>query len=81
MTKNHTKALAFIALDAIQRKKIDDCEKIYSVNPLYLLISHANGYIEEKSVNKYLVFDSVDENKELLKKYNDVFNGVRENTK
>ena len=27
-------------------------------------------------MNKYLVFDSTDENKELLKKYNDVFNGI-----
>ena len=26
-----------------------------------------SGYIEEKGVNKYLVFDSTDENKELLK--------------
>ena len=49
-------------------KKIDDCEKDYSVNPLYLLISYANGYIEEKSINKYLIFDSTDENKKLLKK-------------
>ena len=24
-------------------KTIDDCENIYSVNPLYLLVSHANG--------------------------------------
>ena len=48
-------------------KKIDDCENIYSVNPLYLLINHANGYIEETGVNKYLIFDSTDENKELLK--------------
>ena len=48
-------------------KKIGDCENIYSVNPLYLRITHANGYIEEKGVNKYLVFDSTDENKELLK--------------
>ena len=31
-------------------------------------IDHANGYIEEKEVNKYLIFDSTDENKELLKK-------------
>ena len=52
----------------ITKKKIDDCEKIYSVNPLYLLISNANGYIDEKGVNKYLVFDSTDENKKLLKK-------------
>ena len=33
-------------------KKIDDCENIYSVNPLYLLINHASGYIEEKNENK-----------------------------
>ena len=48
---------------------------------MYLLISHGNGYIEEKGVNKYLVFDSTDENKELLKKYNDVFNGIRDKIK
>ena len=62
-------------------KKIDDCKNIHSVNPLYLLIDHANGYIEEKGVNKYLVFDSTDKNKELLKKYNDVFNGIRNKIK
>ena len=39
---------------------------------MYLSIDHASGYIEEKGVNKYLVFNSTDENKELLKKYNDV---------
>ena len=27
-------------------KQIDDCEKIYSMNTLYLLIDHASGYIE-----------------------------------
>ena len=43
---------------------------------MYLRIDHASGYIEEKDVNKYLVFDSTDENKELLKKYNYVFNGT-----
>ena len=31
---------------------MDDCEKIYRVNPLYFLINHASGYIEEKDVNK-----------------------------
>ena len=48
-------------------KKIDDCETIYSVNPLYLLVNRASGYIEEKDVNKYLILDSTDENKELMK--------------
>ena len=57
-------------------KKIDDCENIYSVNPLYLLINHASEYIEEKDGNKYLIIDSTDENKELLKKYNDVWGGM-----
>ena len=58
-------------------KKIDDYETIYSVNPLYSLVNHANGYIEEKGVNKCLIFDSTDENKELLKKYNAAWNGIK----
>ena len=61
--------------------KIDDYEDIYSLNPLYITITHASGYIEEKGVNKYLIFDSIDENKELLKKCNDAFNGIRNKIK
>ena len=49
---------------------------INSVNPLHLGITHVNGHIEEKDSNKYLVFDSTDDNKELLKNYSDVFNGI-----
>ena len=30
----------------IKVKKNDDCENIYSVNPLYLVSNHANGYID-----------------------------------
>ena len=41
-------------------KKIDDYENIYSLNPLYLIIAYASGYIEEKHTNKYLIFDSTD---------------------
>ena len=51
------------------------------LNPLYLNIDHASGYIKEKVVNKYLLFDSTDENKELLKKYNDVWNGIKNKIK
>ena len=36
---------------------------------MYLTIVHASVYIEEKGVNKCLVFNSTDENKELLKKH------------
>ena len=65
----------------ITKKKIDDCEKMYSVNYLYLFIINANGYIEEKGVNKHLVFDSTNENKKLLKKYNSVFNRIKDKIK
>ena len=47
---------------------------------MYLTIAHASAYIEEKGVNKHLVFDSTelystDGNKELL------FNGIRNEKK
>ena len=79
--KKSYKNIGIYNIGYITIKKIDDYENIYSVNPLYLTITHASGYIEEKGVNKYLVFDSIDENKELLKKYNDVFNGIRNKIK
>ena len=71
--KNH---ISIYNIGYIAIKKIGDCKNIYSVNPLYLGITHANGYIEKINENKYLIFDSMDENKELLKKCNDVFNGI-----
>ena len=60
--------MVFTTLDILQLKKNDECENIKSVNPLYLNITHANVYIKEKGMNKYLVFDSSDKDKELLKK-------------
>ena len=62
-------------------KKIDDSNNIHSVNPFYLHIDQTSGYIEGKDVNTYLVFHPTDENYELLKKYNDVFNGIRDKIK
>ena len=79
--KKSYKDIGIYNIGYITIKKIDDYENIYGVNPLYLTITHASRYIEEKGVNKYLVFNSTDENKELLKKYNDVFNGIRNKIK
>ena len=86
INKKSYKDIGIYNIGYITIKKIDDYENIYSVNSLYLTISHARGYIEEKRVNKYLIFDSmelhsINENKELLKKYNDVFNGIRNKIK
>ena len=58
-------------------KKIDDYENIHSVNPLYLMIGEVDGHIEEKNKSKYLVFDSTDENREVLEKYTELWDGIR----
>ena len=84
--KKSYKEIGIYNIGYITIKKIGDYKNIYSVNPSYLTISHASGYIDQKGVNKYLVFDSLelhstDKNKELLKKYNDVFNGIRNKIK
>ena len=75
------KNISIYNIGYITKKKIVDYENIHSVNVLYLFIANASGYIEEKSVNKYLVFDSADENKQLLKKYSDVLNGIKNKIK
>ena len=51
---------------------------IYNVGYIvYLKVNDANRYIEEKIENKYLIFDATDENKELLKIYAGVWNGIK----
>ena len=49
-------------------KNIDVYENIYSANPMYLMIGKVTGHIEENNGNKYLVFNSSDENKKVFKK-------------
>ena len=46
--KKSYKNIDIYYIEYITIKKIDDYESIYSVNPLYLRINHASGYIEEK---------------------------------
>ena len=57
-------------------KKIKNCNKIDSVNPLYLTINKGNGHFEEKNGNKYLVLHAFDKNKKALKKYKEVWEGI-----
>ena len=75
--KNHYKGINIYYIGYIKIKNVDDRESIYSVNPLYLCINHASGYIKEKNVNKYLVFDATDESKKLLKNYADVWDAIK----
>ena len=57
--------------------KDSDYVKIKSVNPLYLIISEVLGHIKEKNGSKYLVFDSADENNEVLKKYEELWHEIK----
>ena len=66
--KKHYKGINIYYIGYITIRKIGDYENIHSVNPLYLIVIHARGHIEKKNGNKYLIFDSADENKELPKK-------------
>ena len=78
INKKHYKGINIYNTGHITIKKVDDCENIYSANLSYLHVNHATGYIEEKNGNKYLIFDdSVNENKGLLKKYKDVWDGIK----
>ena len=44
---------------------------------MYLIIGKIDGHIDEKNGSKYLFFDSTDGNKEKLKKYTELWNGIK----
>ena len=58
-------------------KRIGDYNNINSVNPLYLVINEMIGHLEGKNENKYLVLDDIDENKEVLKEYEEIWEGIK----
>ena len=76
LDKKTYKDLDIFNIGYIIIKKIGCGYDVNSVNPLYLRINNASGYIKEINKNKYLIFDDTDENKELLKIYDDVFSGI-----
>ena len=51
---------------------------VNSVNPLYLMINRIDGFIEEKNGDKYLNFADTDRISEMLKKYSEVWNGIKD---
>ena len=65
----------------IKIKKIDDYENIYHANPLHLIIAHESGYIECNSTEViwFLILQMKINN--YLKKYNDVFNRIKNKIK
>ena len=68
--KKQYKDIDIYYIGYITVKKIDDCQNINSVNPLYLIIHSAIGYFKEKYGEKYLILDSTE-------KYDEVFSGIK----
>ena len=75
--KKNYKEIDVYYIGYVTFKEIANCNNINSVNPLYLMIDEMIGHFEEKNENKYLVLDDVDENKEVSKKYEEVWEGVK----
>ena len=79
--------LKLLKLDKKSYKNIDiyyigfitkkDKYKINGVNPLYLLVHRIDGFIEKKG-NKYFNIAFTDSNNDVLKKYAEVRNGVKD---
>ena len=59
--------IAIYYIGYVTFKEFDNYNNINSVNPLYLMINKMTDHFEQKIENKYLVFDDVDENKEVSK--------------
>ena len=78
--KKDYKEIGICDIGYVTVKKVANCNNINSVNPLYLMINEMIGHFEEKNENKYLVLDDVDENKEVSKKYEGVWEGVKKET-
>ena len=57
--------------------KDSDYVKINSVNPLYLIMNEVDGYFKETNGSKYLTLVSTDKNKEVLTKYTELWDEIK----
>ena len=57
--------------------KDSDYGKIKSVKSLYLIINKVDGYFREINGNKYLTLVSTDKNKEVLTKYTELWDIIK----
>ena len=78
MTKSITKALIFTTLDTLRLKKL----MIMKISTVWILcicvLIMQVDILKKEYGNKYLVFDdSVNENKEVLKKYTEVWGEIK----
>ena len=77
MTKKNYKEIDFYYIGYVTFEEIANCNNINSVNPLYLMIDKMIGHFEEKNGNKYLVLVVIEQNKEVSKKYEEVWDWIK----
>ena len=75
--KKNYKQIDVYYIGYVTFKEFANSININSVNPLFLMIDKMIGHFEEKNGNKYLVLDDVNENKEVSKKYEEVWDGIK----
>ena len=78
LDKKSSKNIGVYYIGYIAKK---DEYKINSVNPLYLIVGEIDGFTEEKEVNKYLNIALTDSNSEVLKKYVEIWIGIKDQIK
>ena len=61
--KNDYEEIDIYYIGYVTFKETANCNNINSVNLLYLIIDEKIGHFEEKSGDKYLVLDDVNQNK------------------
>ena len=74
--KNSYKNIDIHYIGCITMKNFDYVN-IDRVNPLYLIIDKADGYIEESNRNKCLTLVSTDKSQKILTKYAEVWNEIK----
>ena len=78
LDKKSSKNIAIYYTGYITKK---DKYKINSVNPLYLIVGEIDGFIEEKEGSKYLNIALTDSSSEVLKKYSEIWRGIKDQIK
>ena len=73
--KKSFKNIAVYYIGYITKK---DKYKINSVNPLFLLVHEIDGFIEEIEGSKYLNITLADSNIKVLKKYAEIWSGIKD---
>ena len=58
-------------------KKDSKYVNIHSVNPLYFIVNKVHVFIEEREGNKYVNFASTVNSKEVLEKYIELWDGIK----